>query len=279
MYMSTMPLAVRVDAGQSFADLLGQVSEQGWKLMSVAGAGSLWDVYDWAGIPVSRALFHSVVVVQNFGSALADMSGLPLRAELIPARTASGFPLTLSVDTESGVLRLVGDKRCLAEATSRQLLDAFGGLIRRVLAEPDAQIGDLPAPMVATRPDRDPQRAREVDPPRGEGELRVARVWCAVLGIDEVSRTVNLFDAGATSLAAARIHVGLCAEFGRELPITDVFRYPTVASMAAVLTSGMPSDGGLRTEEWRTRMSRRREALRTQQSPRRREHHNWEGAD
>jgi hypothetical protein len=36
-----------------------------------------------------------------------------MRAELVPARTASGFPLTLSVDTEGGVLRLVGDKRCL----------------------------------------------------------------------------------------------------------------------------------------------------------------------
>jgi hypothetical protein len=95
-----------------------------------------------------------------------------------------------------------------------------------------------------------------------------------------VSRTVNLFDAGATSLAAARIHVGLCAEFGRDLPITDVFRYPTVASMAAVLTSGKPSDGGLRTEEWRTRMGRRREVLRTQRTrPRRREHHDGEDAN
>jgi hypothetical protein len=266
MYMSTMPLAVRVEPGQSFADLLGQVSEQGWKLMSVAGAGSLWDVYDWAGIPVSRALFHSVVVVQNFGSALADSSGLPLRAELVPARTASGFPLTLAVDTEGGVLRLVGDERCLAEATSRRLLDAFGGLIRRVLAEPDTRLRDLPAPVAAPDPGPDPRRAREVDPPRGEGESRVARVWCAVLGLEEVSRTVNLFDAGATSLAAARIHAGLCAEFGQDLPITDVFRYPTVASMAAVLTSGKPSDGGLRTEEWRSRMSRRREVLRTQRA-------------
>ncbi|HEX6527083.1 MAG TPA: amino acid adenylation domain-containing protein [Streptosporangiaceae bacterium] len=280
MYMSTMPLAVRVDAGQSFADLLGQVSEQGWKLMSVAGAGSLWDVYDWTGIPVSRALFHSVVVVQNFGSTLADMSEMPLRAELAPARTASGFPLTLSVDPENGVLRLVGDKRCLTEGTSQQLLDTFAELLRRVLAEPDPRIGDLPAPMVAAPPDRDTQPTREVDPPRGEGELRVARVWCAVLGIDEVSRTVNLFDAGATSLAAARIHAGLCAEFRRELPITDVFRYPTVASMAAVLASGTPADGGLRTEEWRTRMSRRRDALRTQRTrPGRRGHHDGEDAD
>ena len=276
MYMSTMPLAVRVDAGQSFADLLGQVSEQGWKLMSVAGAGSLWDVYDWAGIPVSRALFHSVVVVQNFGSALADMSDMPLRAELAPARTASGFPLTLAVDPENGVLRLVGDKRCLTEATSQHLLGTFAELLSRVLAEPDPRVGDLPAPAAPAAPaasaDPDTRRTREVDPPRGEGELRVARVWCAVLGIDEVSRAVNLFDAGATSLAAARIHAGLCAEFGRELPITDVFSYPTVASMAAVLTSGRPADGGLRTEEWRTRMSRRRDALRAQRTrPARRE--------
>ena len=258
MYMSTMPLAARVDAGQSFADLLAHVADQGWRLMAVAGAGSLWDVYDWTGIPVSRALFHSVVVVQNFGSALADPADLPLRAEPAAARTASGFPLTLAVDPEDGVLRLVGDQRSLTEATSKRLLDAFADLVSRVLAAPDTRVGDLTVPTVDTRPD--PRRAREIDPPRGESEVRVARVWCAVLGVDEVSRTVNLFDAGAASLAAARIHAGLCAEFERDLPITDVFRYPTVASMAAVLTPGGPADE-IRTDEWRTRMNRRRQAL------------------
>jgi hypothetical protein len=263
-----MPLAARVDAGQTFADLLAHVADQGWRLMEVAGAGSLWDVYDWTGIPVSRALFHSVVVVQNFGSALADTSDLPLRAEPAPARTASGFPLTLAVDPENGVLRLVGDQRSLTAATSQRLLDAFAELVSRVLAAPDTRIGDLTVPTVDTAPAPATQRVREIDPPRSESEVRVARVWCAVLGTDEVSRTVNLFDAGATSLAAARIHAGLCAEFERDLTITDEFRYPTVASMAAVLASGESADDEIRTDEWRTRMNRRREALRTPRAKR-----------
>jgi mycobactin peptide synthetase MbtE len=274
MYMSTMPLAIRVDAAESFADLLGRVSEQGWKLMAVAGAGSLWDVYDWAGIPVSRALFHSVVVVQNFSSAIAGTPDLPLRAELAPARTASGFPITLAVDPDGGVVRLVGDSRCLTEATSRRLLDAFGALIGRVVAEPANRIGDLPVPPASTGPERAQDGGREIDPPRGETEARVARIWCSVLGTDQVSRTVNLFDTGATSLTAARLHAGLCAEFGKELPIIDVFRYPTVASMAAVLESGGSPGNTVRTAEWTARMNRRREALRARPvRPARQDHH------
>jgi hypothetical protein len=76
---------------------------------------------------------------------------------------------------------------------------------------------------------------------------------------------VNLFDAGATSLSAARLHTRLCADFGRALPITDVFRYPTVASMAAALApddASNASNGHVRTAEWVSRNNRRREALR-----------------
>ena len=51
----------------------------------------------------------------------------------------------------------------------------------------------------------------------------------------------------------------------RALPITDVFRYPTVASMAAALAPDDASDGSDgtgRTAEWVSRNNRRREALR-----------------
>lgn len=73
---------------------------------------------------------------------------------------------------------------------------------------------------------------------------------------------MNLFDAGATSLTAVRLHVRLCAEFARDLPITDVFRYPTVASMAAAFASDDRSNGRVRTADWLSRNQRRRQALR-----------------
>lgn len=280
MYMSTLPMAIRVDPDQRVADLFAQVSEQGWKIMSVAGSGSLWDVYDWAGIPVSRALFHSVVVVQNFGAALGggvgrppnagrpQGAGLPLSAEMAPARTASGFPVTLAVDPDGGVLRLVADSRCLSPDTARQLLTAFAAVLRQAVTEPDTLVGELTAPPVSAGPTRTLPGAHGGEPPRGEIEGRIARAWCAELGVDRVGRSVNLFDAGATSLSAARLHARLCADFGRALPITDVFRYPTVASMAAALAPDGSSDASdaadsrVRTAERVSRNNRRREALR-----------------
>ncbi|MFD1326189.1 amino acid adenylation domain-containing protein, partial [Micromonospora sonneratiae] len=164
MYMSTLPMVVPVEPTQTVASLVAAVSEQGWQLMSVAGAGSLWDVYDWADVPVSRALFHSVVVVQKFARTAVEQkfapttveqkfapttveqkfartpveqTRLPLRARLTPTRTATGFPLTLVVDPDGGALRIVGDRRCLSPDTSRQVLDAFAALLRHTVAAPD----------------------------------------------------------------------------------------------------------------------------------------------
>jgi hypothetical protein len=183
--MSNLPMAIRVDPDRSVADLFAQVSEQGWKIMSVAGSGSLWDVYDWAGIPVSRALFHSVVVVQNFGAALGRealgsgaglplSAGQPLSAEMAPARTASGFPVTLAVDPDGGVLRLVADSRCMSPDTARRLLTGFAAVLRQAVTEPDTLVGELTTPPVGAGPAPTPPGAHDGEPPRGEIEARIA---------------------------------------------------------------------------------------------------------
>jgi amino acid adenylation domain-containing protein len=282
MYMMTLPLVARVDAAQSLTDLLGQVSKQGWRLMSLAGHGSLWDVHDWAGIPVSRALFHSALVVQNFGVVHpADSLDLPVRAELAPTRTVTGFPLTVVVDPSSGTLRMIADGRCFAKTTVRQLLDAFEVLLRRTVSGPVDRIGDLPSLPITRGTVAAPPLRRDDDPPRGATETRVAGIWRSVLGIEQVNRDVNLFDSGATSLSAALLHSKLCAEFDVELPITDVFRCPTVSSMAAML-DGLDGDKSIRTAAWVARNDRRRQALQVsfhRARPGRRAHDHQKGKD
>lgn len=279
MYMSTLPLVVRVDPARTVTELLADVAEQGWRLMAVAGSGSLWDVYDWAGLPVSRALFHSVVVVQKFTSAPAGAEERPLRIELTPSRTVTGFPLTLVVDPDGGEVRLVGDGRSFAPGTLRHVLDAFVELLRATAASPDGRVGDLPAPVidsgaVAARPAR-----RPADPPRGGTEARVAEAWCAVLGLDRIDRDVNLFEAGATSLSASRLHARLCAEFDASMPLTDMFRYPTVAGLAARFDGADTETTTIRTAAWVARNDRRRQALAAPRGRARRPGHDPEVSD
>ncbi|MFC0861440.1 amino acid adenylation domain-containing protein [Sphaerimonospora cavernae] len=281
MYMATLPMAVKVEAEQSVVELVGRVSEQGWKLMSLSGVGSLWDIYEWTGIPVSRSLFHSAMIVQNFGSAPPEENALPVRGELTRTRTETGFPLTLVVEPEDGVLQLVCDRRCFSPETARRLFATLMDLLGHIAAEPSARVGDLPVVTIRSDTMKTVRGQGTVDPPRNATEARVARAWCSVLGVEEIDRELNLFDAGATSLSAARLHVRLCAEFDVSLPITDVFRFPSVAAMAARLDGRSGVTDGIRTPEWLARAERRRESLRSQTGRRdtRRSRSHMEGSD
>jgi acyl carrier protein len=69
-------------------------------------------------------------------------------------------------------------------------------------------------------------------PPRDEAERTVAAIWREALGIEKVGAHDNFFDLGGHSLLLARVHVLLKERLGREISIVDLFRHPTVASLA-----------------------------------------------
>ncbi|HSF40847.1 MAG TPA: amino acid adenylation domain-containing protein, partial [Thermoanaerobaculia bacterium] len=74
--------------------------------------------------------------------------------------------------------------------------------------------------------------------PRGETERAVARVWQEVLGVDRVGAHDNFFDLGGHSLLMPRLHALLKAalgERGRGLTLVDLFRFPTVGTLAGFL--------------------------------------------
>jgi amino acid adenylation domain-containing protein len=89
----------------------------------------------------------------------------------------------------------------------------------------------LPAPQGT----RDAAAERSWVDPRSELERTVAAVWRDVLGIDRVGADDNFFDLGGHSLLAAQVHSRLGEVLGREIALLDLFRYPTVASLAAFL--------------------------------------------
>jgi acyl carrier protein len=64
-------------------------------------------------------------------------------------------------------------------------------------------------------------------------EAKVAQIWCEVLGLDEVARDENFFDAGGHSLNATQIAVRLEEELGFEVTVRMIFDAPTIAEFAA----------------------------------------------
>ncbi|MHB8383561.1 MAG: non-ribosomal peptide synthetase, partial [Candidatus Binataceae bacterium] len=96
-----------------------------------------------------------------------------------------------------------------------------------------------------------------------ELERIIAGVWQDALGLDSVGLRVNLFDLGATSLIVAEVATSLRQILKRELPLTDLFSYPTIAALAAHL-SGANGRGNSTDDPNRGAMRRRALLRRTQ---------------
>src|SRR5262249_18637573 len=72
-------------------------------------------------------------------------------------------------------------------------------------------------------------------PPAGHTEGQLAEIWRRVLDVDHVGPHDDLFRLGGDSLAAAEILAEIHKMLGRNLPLTALFRAPTVAGLAEIL--------------------------------------------
>ena len=103
-------------------------------------------------------------------------------------------------------------------------------------------------------------------PPRTETERHVSEVWQEVLNLDKIGVHDNFFDLGGHSLLIARVRGRLRERFDRELPIADLFRYPTIHSLSSFLSSNeqaTPSFEPLfeRAQKQADAMSRRKQRM------------------
>ncbi|HEU4962331.1 MAG TPA: amino acid adenylation domain-containing protein [Bacilli bacterium] len=87
----------------------------------------------------------------------------------------------------------------------------------------------LPEPTV------DLVRTTEYVAPRTQTEADLAMLWAAVLNIEEVGVHDNFFELGGHSLKANDLITRLYREWQVELPLREVFQYPTVAELAVRL--------------------------------------------
>ncbi|HOY65272.1 MAG TPA: amino acid adenylation domain-containing protein [Candidatus Ozemobacteraceae bacterium] len=87
----------------------------------------------------------------------------------------------------------------------------------------------------------DRNRLPEPAPTSGRAGLRlpgtgterlVAGVWAEVLGREQISAEENVFEIGAHSFLAMKVHHRLHSAHGFPLEVVDLFRYPTVAALA-----------------------------------------------
>ncbi|MFN3320887.1 MAG: MupA/Atu3671 family FMN-dependent luciferase-like monooxygenase [Allorhizobium sp.] len=113
----------------------------------------------------------------------------------------------------------------------------------------------LPKPEVTTKP-----LANEIFvAPENTLERDLAEAYRRTLGLDRVGLNDNFFAIGGHSLLAVQLHRDLKASIAPDLTITDVFRFPTVGTLAAHLADRGKADE--RLSQVADRAATRRAAL------------------
>ncbi|MCE8547324.1 LLM class flavin-dependent oxidoreductase [Ruegeria pomeroyi] len=109
------------------------------------------------------------------------------------------------------------------------------------------------------------QRAAPSAPsePVSGAAAQIAAIWSRILGVGDIRADDNFFTLGGHSLLAVQAHREIRAALNvPALPITDIFRFPTLGGLAAHLSKGdapdEPTPPAVDSEERASTMSRRR---------------------
>jgi amino acid adenylation domain-containing protein/FkbM family methyltransferase len=98
-------------------------------------------------------------------------------------------------------------------------------------------------------------------PPETEIEQAIANIWQMVLRVDKVSCEQNFFDIGGHSLLIIQVSNHLRDRLGLNVPIVELFKYPTVRSLAKHLSRATVEEPSAAVHE---RTSKRETALQRQ---------------
>ncbi|MGW0071252.1 non-ribosomal peptide synthetase, partial [Streptosporangium sandarakinum] len=238
----------RVEPGGVEAALAAHPAVRSAAVVAVGGAGGAGGgreavLYGYA-VPV-RPGVSSARLLEHLRGVLPEYA-VPAGVEVVAA-----LPLTPNGKVDRAALRLRAPGPATMSAGRGHGLDGGPG------GGPAGVPGLDPAAMSAGRghgpaggpgggPARVPGRGAGGGPggePSGPTERAVAEVWRAVLGVPRVRATDNFFEIGGHSLAIAAVQARLAGVLGREVPVVDLFRHPTVRALAAHLDGGGDSPG------------------------------------
>ena len=115
-------------------------------------------------------------------------------------------------------------------------------------------------------------------PPQNALEQVIAGFWQEVLPVDEIGRDDNFFDLGGHSLLLMKVNFKLKQHFGKDIPLVEMFKYPTISTFAEFLSGQQNGDQSKSLEKTRERVTTRRETA-EQQRARRQEYREQRGKE
>ena len=207
----------------------------GWSLETSAGE------YD---VVLRHRNGHGAGAHGSAGVTLADTSGR------LPWSAYTNDPLR----SDSAQKRAPALRNFLRERLPEHMIPSLFVFLDALPLTPHGKVDRRALPAV----DRTGGEARRgFVPPRTEVERTITAVWRDVLGLERIGVHDNFFDLGGHSLMLVRLHSKLRRVLSAELSVIDLFRYPTISSLATALHLG---DASL-PPGFRERVDRQLEAI------------------
>ncbi|MFL6193837.1 MAG: amino acid adenylation domain-containing protein [Thermoanaerobaculia bacterium] len=104
--------------------------------------------------------------------------------------------------------------------------------------------------------------------PSNDLERAIAAAWREVLHLEQIGVQESFFEVGGSSLLLARLQSRLRESLGREVPFVELFRHPTIESLAQSLQQEAAPGIEEKAEQARARTESRRESMRQLQQKR-----------
>lgn len=92
--------------------------------------------------------------------------------------------------------------------------------------------------------------------PTNELERKLANIWEALLGINEVGVDDNFFDLGGDSLLLLRVQVKIREALEVNLSPAEMFQHPTIGALARRLSQPAAEPAGLGAVQTRAQLQR-----------------------
>jgi mycobactin peptide synthetase MbtE len=245
--VDVVPLRLRAERGASFASAVRSAGEELRAASAHPGAtlDQMVDALDVPRHPGESPLVQVVFNAYNLAPPRLDLPGIEARTVAVPMR---GAPVELTVYLVERRGRLALDLRHDTDLYDADRIRALGDdlldLLSHLAASPDRPAAEAPTrfrldsagappaglvPGWSTLVAAAPAAAGAGPSP---SEAMVSAVWCDVLGLSHVRGTDNFFDIGGDSFALVQVQVRLSEAAGRPVPLIDLFRFPSVRSLA-----------------------------------------------
>ncbi len=288
LLINVLPIRMKISASMSALDWLQSWQQQQAEMTPYAHA-SLTDIQAWcelsgrlSGRPSGR-LFDSLLVIENYPMSLqADAASV--RLENMRSGVVSTYGLTVLVKPGDALTLSIASAYA-ARSDIQDVLQQFHQLLTAIVTTPTASVeeavaaGDfsaissrsatlLASPSgVDVHADYLPDLSREAladsfTAPRNSLELRLLKIWSAVLGpaseratearaASQLTVEDSFFDWGGNSMQAVQLFNRMQTELDCTLPIATLFQAPSVRQFAALLAKSKAEvDGGSAAIQW-----------------------------